>query len=426
MRRVLVIAYYFPPLGLSGVQRVAKFVKYLPVHGWQPTVLTAEPAGYFAYDGTLLEEVECAGVDVHRTSSWDPTRLFGRRRTVALPAESQRRWLAALSQFLFVPDNKIGWLPHAVWAGRRLLSQRPFDAIFSSAPPYTAHLVAARLSRRSGLPLVLDFRDDWVGNPRHVYPTPLHRALHQWQERYVLRASRHAVAINAQMQQGLVERNTAAGFTPSVSVIPQGYDPEDFRQGPALRAKGKMRLLYTGVFYDAQTPDFFLKALARLVACSPEARQQIEAVFVGLLPEASQRLATDLGIADLVRYEGYVTHEKAVAQQLAADVLWMTIGRRPGAESISTSKLFEYFGARKPILALVPEGAAREALRPYGAACVVEPDDVAAIEDALADFFAAWRSGRLPVPNESYAQQFDRRELAGRLAHCLAACRQGG
>ncbi len=407
-------------MGLSGVQRVAKFAKYLSEHGWQPTVLTVEPAGYFAYDPTLFEEIERAGVAVHRTSSWDPTRLFGGRRTVALPNESRRRRLSQLTYLFFVPDNKIGWLPHALRAGRRLLREHAFDAIFSSAPPYTAHLISARLSRKSGLPLVLDFRDDWVGNPRHVYPTKLHRVLHQRMERSVLRASRHAVAINEPIQQGLIRRNTGKDFAPSVSVIPQGFDPEDFDREPAQKAAGRMRLLYTGVFYDAQTPDYFLRALARLVERDPEARAQIEAVFVGLLPETSQRLVADLGIGDLVRYEGYVAHDEAVAQQRAADVLWMTIGKRPGAEGISTSKLFEYFGARKPILALVPEGAASDALRPYGAARIVEPDDVAAVAEAMAAMLQQWRADSLPAPNESYVRRFDRKELAGRLAHCLA------
>ena len=137
-------------------------------------------------------------------------------------------------------------------------------------------------------------------------------------------------------------------------------------------------------------------------------------------------LAARLGIDDLVRYVGYVVHEEAVAQLQAADVLWMTIGKRPGAEGISTGKLFEYFGTRKPILALVPGGAACEALRPYGAACIVEPDDVAAIAQSILSMFTQWQAGTLPTPNESYVQQFDRRRLAGQLAACLSRSIENG
>lgn len=420
MRRVLVLAYYFPPMGLSGVQRVAKFVKYLPSHGWQPTVLTVDPAGYFAYDETLLHEMEDAGVEIVRTATWDPTRLFRRKQTVPLPAERKRRWFSTLSQFFFVPDNKIGWMPHALRAGGRLLREQAFDAIFSSAPPYTSHLIAARLSRISGLPLVLDFRDDWLGNPRHIYPTPLHQALHAMLERYTMQTSSHAFTINEAIREGLVDRNSREGIAPSVKIIPQGFDPVDFQECQPTPQPDKMQLLYTGIFYDAQTPDFFLQALARFVAQHPTARPHVEAIFVGLLPASSQQLVDHLGIGDLVRYEGYVPHHEAVAHQLAADVLWMTIGRRPGAEGISTSKLFEYMGTRKPILALIPPGAAQRDLEPYGAATIVAPDDVEGITTALSRLFSQWEAHTLPTPNESYVQQFDRKVLAGRLAELLA------
>ena len=419
MRRVLVIAYYFPPMGLSGVQRVAKFVKYLPAYGWQPTVLTVEPGGYFAYDESLLREVEAAGAEIVRTRSLDPTRLFGRAQTVALPEEKRRQWLAALSSFLFVPDNKVGWMPFAIRQGHELLERDSFDAILSSAPPYTVHCVSAWLSRQHNVPLVVDFRDDWVGNPRHTYPTPFHRWVHQTLERWVLRRSRHAVTINEPIRRGLIARNLENTRAPDVSVLPQGYDPTDFAHAPEVPATERIRFVYTGIFYDAQTPNFFLRALARLLDNHPEAREALEAVFVGLVPEASQDLARALGIDDCVRYTGYVDHRTAVAYQLSADVLWMTVGRRPGAEGISTSKLYEYFGARKPILALVPEGAVADALAEHGAAWIVPPDDVAAIEDGLYQCWTQWQAEALPEPDEAYVRTFDRKVLAGRLAQLL-------
>lgn len=421
-KRVLVVAYYFPPMGGSGVQRVAKLVKYLPRHGWEPEVLTAEPGGYLAFDPSLLGEIEAAGVPIHRTSSWDPTRLFRHKQATGLPREDVRRRVSEWSQYVFVPDNKIGWAPHALRRGKQLLAERPFDAIFVSAPPYTALLVAARLSRISGLPLVTDFRDDWLENPRHVYPTSAHRWLHQGLERYVLRSSDRVLTINPPIQERLQASARAAKAEVSVEVLPQGFDPEDFEIDPVPRsAEPSCRFLYSGLFYDAQTPDFFLRGLAAFVERRPEVRQQVEAVFVGLVPEASQRLAERLGLGKIVCYEGYLPHREAVAHLLAADVLWMTIGERPGAEGISTGKLFEYMGAQKPILALVPPGAAQQAIEPYGAARVVPPADVAAIADALEAFFEAWRSKALPKPDTSYVQRFDRIRLAGRLASILSS-----
>ncbi len=424
MRRVLVVAYYFPPMGLSGVQRTAKFVRYLPEFGWAPTVLTVEPGGYFAFDPSLLAEVEAAGVPIHRTASLDPTQLFGRRATVSLPREPARRRLATLSQWLFVPDNKLGWLPFAWSRGRALGREHGFDAVFSSAPPYTAHLVAALLSRRFGRPLVTDFRDDWVGNPRHVYPTPWHRAAHRRLERWVMQTSRRVLAINPHIRDALARRNRGAIRDEDVLVLPQGYDPADFAAAPssAPAQRDVLHFVHSGVFYDVQTPDFFLRAWARLLAERPVLRDRIRLTFVGLVPEASRRLAERLGLEAVIRWEGYRPHAEVIAHLQAADVLWMTIGRRPGAEGISTSKLYEYVGARKPILALVPEGEAARTVRAYGAGWIAPPDDEGAIAAVLAEVVAAWEAGRLPEPVEDAVVRYDRRRLAGGLAQVLEAC----
>ncbi len=415
-RRVLVIAYYFPPMGLSGVQRTAKFVKHLPKFGWKPTVLTCEPRGYYAFDDSLWTEIQDAGVEVIRVAGWDPTRLFRRRMVVALPDERHRQWFSSLSQFIFIPDNKIGWYRAAKKAGLRALGRHPFDLIFSTAPPYTAHLVARTLSRRSGIPMVLDFRDDWIGNPRHVYPTPVHLALSTRLERKALRSSRRVVVINDHIRRNLLARNAGIVASENVSVISQGFDPEDFESAEPVDGRpDQFTLLYSGVFYDAQTPDFFLRALADLVRRRSNLRGRIDAAFAGLIPQRAMETARELGIESLVRHTGYLPHDELVQHLIAADVLWMTVGRQEGAETISTSKLFEYFGARKPVLGLVPRGAAREALEGYGAAEIVEPDSVAEISAAIERLYDAWENGVLPAPNEEDVLQYDRIRLTRRL-----------
>ena len=417
MRRVLVIAYYFPPMGLSGVQRTAKFVKLLPRFGWQPTVITCKPRGYFAFDDSLWREIEAAGVEVIRTGALDPTRMFRRREVVALPEERRRRWFSALSQFLFVPDNKIGWFAPALKAGLRTFAREPFDVIFSTAPPYTAHLIGRALSRRTSAPLVLDFRDDWIGNPRHDYPTLLHRQASARLERRALESSRSIVVINEEIRRNLIARNERAVVPENVVVIPQGFDPEDFESAiPADRPREAFVLLYSGVFYDAQTPEFFLRGLADLFNRRGDLRGRVEARFAGLLPESAMELARELGVDSAVRYVGYLPHDELIGQLLAADALWMTVGRQEGAETISTSKLFEYFGTRKPVLGLVPRGAARDALTRYAAAEFAPPDAVPEISAAIGRLYDAWTDGELPRPSEEVVHGYDRLHMTGRLA----------
>lgn len=414
LRRVLVVAYYFPPMGLSGVQRTVKFARYLPEYGWEPVVLSVEPGGYFAFDDELMAEVQAAGIEVHRTTSLDPNRLFGRRRAVSMPGESRRSLLARAAQTIFIPDSKIGWYPFALRAGRRLVARSPVHAVLSTAPPYTGHLIGARLAADHGLPLVLDYRDDWLDNPRHVYPTALHRRIHARLERRVLDQADAVVAINGTIARAIAGRS--AGSADPV-VIPQGYDPADYPASPP--DSGGFTLTYTGVFYDAQRPDAFLQGLARFLERRPDARSATRARFLGLFPDSARAEVARLGLDDVVDIGPYVTHREAMEALAGTAVAWLVVGRRSGSEQISTGKLYAYIGARVPILALVPEGEARRELLDYGAARIVDPDDVAGTADAIALWYDAWRTKTLPAPDPEFVARFDRRRLAGNLAAVL-------
>lgn len=415
MRNVLVVAYYFPPLGLSGVQRVAGFVRHLPEHGWQPTVITAKPRGYFAYDKSLWSPIEDAGIRVVRTKSLDPTRLFRSGATVRLPQETRRQTLAYISNWLFIPDNKLGWKPFALRAGLRQAAAQRFDAVFSSAPPYTGHLVGKKLSRRLKLPLITDFRDDWVGNPRHIYPTALHRRLHIQQERQVLIQSSAITTINRPILDALEKRHR--GINIQGEVIPHGFD--EYEDPVKVSVREKLKLVYTGVFYDAQTPEHFLRGISEFLAENPAMRPKISVIFAGLVPNGFADLIRTLKLEDVVQYVGYLQHTHVVELQQEADVLWMTIGSKSGASGISTGKLYEYMGTGKPILALVPSGTARRTLLRYGAAYIVEPESEAGIIQALSQITSDWNKETFPSPDESFVSMFSRNRLVEMLAGVL-------
>ncbi len=415
MRHVLVVAYYFPPLGLSGVQRIAGFVRHLPEYGWQPTVITAKPGGYFAYDKSLWSPIEDAGIRVVRTKSLDPTRLFRPGATVRLPQETRRQTLAYISNWLFIPDNKLGWKPFALRAGLRQAAAQHFDAVFSSAPPYTGHLIGKKLSRKLKLPLITDFRDDWVGNPRHIYPTALHRRLHIQQERQVLIQSSAITTINRPILVALEKRHRDINIWGEI--IPHGFD--EYQNPVKVSAREKLKLVYTGVFYDAQTPEHFLRGVSGFLAENPSMRSKISAIFAGLVPNGFADLIRTLKLEDVVQSVGYVQHARVTELQQEADVLWMTIGSRPGASSISTGKLYEYMGTGKPILALVPSGTARRTLLRYGAAYIVKPESEAGIIQALNQITSDWNKETFPSADESFVSMFSRNRLVEMLAGVL-------
>ncbi|MCY4225992.1 MAG: glycosyltransferase [Bacteroidetes bacterium] len=422
MRRVLVIAYYFPPLGMSGVQRTAGFVRHLPEHGWQPTVITPYTAGYFAYDESLLTPIKNLDIPIVRTRSLDPTRLFRSKTTVKLPPETKRKTLTSMSNWMFIPDNKIGWMPFALQAGLRLAQTQKFDAIFSTAPPYTGHLIARALSKRLLLPLITDFRDDWVDNPRHQYPTEFHRNRHLRLESKVLNQSSAIITINKPILDQLNQRHS--DLSPFGTIIPHGHDNSESLDDAPHSNKDRLKLVYTGVFYDVQVPDYFLRGLADFLHDNPLLKTKISAIFAGLVPDGFHDLVEKLHLQDVVNYIGYKPHPEIIQLQREADILWMTIGHRYGDHGISTGKLFEYMGTQKPILGLVPPGTAQDTLRSYGATYLTEPTDIDGIKDALNQIKSDWLQQTFPKPDESFVSQFNRRTLTQSLAELMNSVSQ--
>ncbi len=417
VRRLLVVAYYFPPMGLSGVLRISKFVKYLPQFGWHPTVLTVGDIGYYVHDHALLGEVEEAGIEIVRTKTLDPLRLASRRRkTIPLPPDRSRRFISGVTHTFLQPDNKIGWKRYAVREGLRILEEGDYDAILATAPPFTDFLIGLELSRETGVPLVVDYRDPWLDNRSYFYATPFHRHYAAKLEQEVLRRSEGIVVVNRKIKEQLIARWPFLTHE-HVHIIPSGFDPQDLAAASPERVKGKkMRFLYSGLFDANRTPRFFFEALGKVFARHPEARDEIELCFLGTFRDSHRKLAAKLGVGSALVTPGYVEHREVMDWLLSSDVLWLTIYD----PTITPGKVYEYMGTRKPILALAPEGVVRSVLENYGAAVSVQPDNVDAIADAVEGHYFAWKEGRLPIGEEGKALSHDTRFLTEQLARILS------
>jgi glycosyltransferase involved in cell wall biosynthesis len=420
-RRVLVVAYYFPPMGLSGVQRTLKFVKYLPQFGWQPTVLTVEPRGYLATDESLLEDIAGRDVMVERTGAAGPGKLLTRKAVVSFPAEWIRKLMSRISDSVFVPDNKIGWKREAVAHGIRLAEGRPFDLIFATAPPFTDFLIGKALKKVLNVPLVLDYRDPWVEYPFKFYPTPVHKLLNIQAERAALRASSLVITTNRRVKELILQRHRFLTHH-DIEILSQGFDPDDFSRAAALKGsaaprRGRaMRVTYAGVFWEDRKPDYFLRALHDLLKEKPQLRGRIEAVFIGHFRQENVKLVSRLGLQDAVTQLGYLPHLECIRELVASDVLWMIVGDDLG----SPGKTYEYIGARKPILACAPEGFIRTAVLEAGGT-VVKPDDVDGIRKALDEYYTQWEHHRLKGPDEEVVQKYNRVGLTAALVKTFEA-----
>jgi glycosyltransferase involved in cell wall biosynthesis len=384
-RGVLIVANPYPPMVSAGTTRVVRFLRHLPEHGWEPTVLAAAGAG-----AAPVPE----GVRVVRAPVLMPRRLLG-----GGPRSTRvNRWVS-------VPDPYFPWIAPAVSMGLRLLRNERFDAVFSSSPRPSVHLVAATLARLTGLPWLADYRDPWSTYQFREYPTRAHREAHRRLEAAALRCAAAVTAVNQPIVDDLVMRHP--WLSGHVRVLPNGYDPgeacEDVALGPGFW------IAHTGRLYGReQQVSAFLGALAAL----PD---DVRALFVGVdenrvLPEASR-----LGVAARVRVEPFVSHGRALGYQRAADALLLVNGRRP--ESMS-SKVFEYLAAGRPVFAISPSGSAARGLftEVGGGTCVLPDDDMAAPLDC---FVRDVRAGRAAVADRAALERYDVSRLSAELAGLL-------
>jgi glycosyltransferase involved in cell wall biosynthesis len=408
MRKVLIVAYYFPPFGGAGVQRTLKFVRYLPESGWLPAVLTVQGQVAHPRDPSLEAEIP-QNVSVNRTRalllpSWFPWRL---RNFVA-------RWLLLV-------DQQLGWFPFAVRRAREIISQERIEAIYTTSAPPTAHLIGLWLKKRTALPWVADFRDPWLGSPSIRYPTPLHERAIGWLEGHVTGAADHIVVVSEPMRQALLSRHDQLD-PERASTLPNGYDPEDFEQSEPLGQEcDRLGIVYAGSFYaQARTPHSFLRAVRTVLNDGGIPPQKLRIRLVGNVGQACKEQIQALGLGDVVQITGYLPHLQSIGYLLGADLLLLIVGSGPGSEAVFTGKLFEYLAAGKPILALAPPGVAADLVQEAQAGVVVSPENVEAIATQLVDAYQRWQRGDLrTASNREVVAHYDRRHLTATLTNVL-------
>lgn len=431
-RRVLVIAYYFPPCGGGGVQRIAKFVRYLPEFGWLPTVLTVAPS-YYRSNKDPSHVVDFPnGVEIIRTPEMDPVRASTRSGSVPNEVASHMtpippaRWIGKLGSFRrretsdgFRRDEPILWCARAVRAGMRAHFRRRFDLILATGEPYSDFLIALMLSRLTRVPFVVDMRDPWTIDPYRAEDVSAMRQLVQrWEERRVLSACSACIFANRSITD---YEETFPRWKKKFYYISNGYDSADFA-GVEPKQFDKFTIVHNGNFLSGyRTADTFLIALKNLLSTRLELRKRMQVLFVGRIGE-EEKLIQDLSLGDVVQQTGYMPHQCSIEYVKGADLLLLVGGRHQWEE---TAKVYEYFAAGKPILALVrPDGAAADLLRQYSLARVVDRENVeevkAAIGDALANRHVL--SSVLSANSGAWAARYERRWLTGQLAQILAAC----
>ena len=197
-----------------------------------------------------------------------------------------------------------------------------------------------------------------------------------------------------------------------VVIISHGYDHEDFEKIPAQpKPQNKMVLMYSGSFMVYNSPAYLVKAFKQLTIERPDIASNIELHFVGFLRKENQKLIRKLKIQAFVKDHGYVNHDESIAKLKSADVLWFMVGRRRNIDAILPGKVYEYIGAKKPILACVPEGAAKMAIEESGAGFICSPDNIDEIKNTILKVYDQYKNNTLPVPSDEIVEKYRRDNL---------------
>ena len=403
-KRVLLITYYWPPSGGAGVQRVLKTVKYLRDFGWEPVVYTAADAAYPVIDESLAAEVP-AGVEVIREPIWEPYELYKRftgqskKKRVysglmnddAKPSLAQRASVWIRGNF-FVPDARRFWIGPSVRRLRAYLKDHPVDALYSSGPPHSCHLIARNLKRATGLPWLADFRDPWteIDFYDQLMLTAWADRQHHRQEQTVLREADRVTSVGWTTAQQLGKLGDRA-----VDVVFNGFDETDFPAEAAAAPDDTFTVCHAGsVNRDRNSPELWA-VLGELAATDPVFRAKLRLRFAGKVEENTFRQIEAAGLAENLERIDYVPHSEVTTLLARARVLLLLLNDTPTVKGVLTGKLFEYLAARRPILAIgTPDGDAARVLRETGAGTMCGFGDKAAMRTAIQALFADYLAGK--------------------------------
>lgn len=387
-KRVLIITYYWPPTAGSGVQRWLKMSKYLPQYGWQPVIYTPSNPEAGMTDESLLKDI-CPEAEIIKRPIMEPYAIFnaltgskgakknrqkdgsgkqaGSRAVNPINAVGHKSPLMRLSLWIranvFVPDPRCLWIRPSVRFLKKYLREHPVDAIVSTGPPHSMHLIARNLHRSTGIPWTADFRDPWtrIFYFKHLPLTRRSRKKYAAMELSVLHEADRVVAVTDNMVRDFLEElgaheNSCGKF----HVIENGYDEEDFAGITAARLPDGFNLVHTGLFSAEGNPRKLWKVLAELCRENPDFDRDLHLTFAGKTDPEILAAIKEAGLETHLTDLGYVPHHEANSLQKAADLLLLPLREEPEAAGILTGKYFEYLAAGRPIAAFGPHGSVLE------------------------------------------------------------------
>lgn len=390
-KKVLILSYYWPPAGGSGVQRWMYFAKHLKQLGWEPIVITVDEkqAAYPQLDQSLLKEVE--GIRVIKTATREPLRLYSRlisgntAQGIPQGEVNTKSIFGKLAAYIrgnyFIPDARKGWVPFAVKAAQKLLEQENIEHLITTGPPHSTHLAGLQLIDLFQLNWWVDFRDPWtdVFYNKQMRQRKSSQVKDAQLEKTVLeKASGVITTVGGELHQSLTAKAPHQKFV----MLANGFDEALMKGIASIPPKDVFHVVYTGLLTQQQAYPSILKALRELEGDRPIRFSLAGNISNSILAE----IRTALPHVEVV-YHGYLDHAAAIALMKSGHLLLNFIFAGATSQMIS-GKLLEYFATQVPVLSLGdPFSAAGEFIAKGSCAKMIESDDHAAIHSFIQALF---------------------------------------
>jgi glycosyltransferase involved in cell wall biosynthesis len=425
MKKILIITYYWPPSGGGGVQRWLKFVKYLPEFGWNPVVVAPLNPEYPVFDNSLESEIP-EGLEVIKLPIWEPYGIFknltGRKKEervnngLVFDKQKQKpveKFLLWFRGNVLIPDPRIFWVVPSVMRLKKIIQAGNFEAIVTTGPPQSIHLIGFRLKKIYNIPWIADLRDPWstFEQLEQFYPSELAIKRQKRLERKTLSYADKIITVSSVWAAEL-EESTGK----SVDLVSNGFDEEDVYP-PSSSTHPYFTISHIGMINSYRNNNAFWEALNEVCLESEQFRNRLRIYIAGIYDECfKQELSNYQELSGKLIFSGYVPHADVKFKYDEADVLLLLQNQKPNSLGHIPGKTFEYLATGKPILALADQDSdMARIIKSCGAGFVCHPADKIKIKECLSLLF----KGNVPAMDKSKIMLYSRRSVTKKLSTVL-------